>query len=72
MGCVLRQEDENGTLHPIACHSRNLHNYEENYAIIDLECLAIVDALNKFYHNLHGKKFIIHKDLCGPYLAQKY
>ena len=26
---------------------------------MELECLAIIDALDKFYHYVHGQKFII-------------
>lgn len=62
VGCVVKQVDEDGILHPIAYHSRNLRDYEKNYAITELECLAIVDALDKFYHYLHGQKFFIHTD----------
>lgn len=62
VGAVLKQESEDGTLHPIAYHSRTLRSYESNYAITELECLAIVDALDKFYHYLHGNKFTIHTD----------
>ncbi|GBM53247.1 Transposon Tf2-6 polyprotein [Araneus ventricosus] len=35
---------------------------KKNYAITELECLAIVDALDKFYYYLHGQKFVIHTD----------
>ncbi|GBO17752.1 Transposon Tf2-9 polyprotein [Araneus ventricosus] len=45
-----------------AYHSRTLRDYEKNYAITELECLAIVDALDKFYYYLHGQKFVIHTD----------
>ena len=39
---------------------RNLKDYEKNNAITELECLAIIDALNKFYHYVYHQKFIIH------------
>ncbi|GBO27396.1 Transposon Tf2-9 polyprotein [Araneus ventricosus] len=42
--------------------SGTLRDYEKNYAITELECLAIVDALDKFYYYLHGQKFVIHTD----------
>ena len=41
-------------------HSRNLKDYEKNYAVTQLECLAIMDALNKLNHYVHVQKFIIH------------
>ncbi|GBM97304.1 Transposon Ty3-G Gag-Pol polyprotein [Araneus ventricosus] len=62
VGAVLKQPDASDILHPIAYHSRTLRDYEKNYAITELECLAIVDALYKFYYYLHGQKFVIHTD----------
>ena len=54
VGCVLKQEDEKGVLHQVAYHSQNLKDYEKSSTITELECFAIVDALDKFYHYLHG------------------
>ncbi|GFW17500.1 retrovirus-related Pol polyprotein from transposon 17.6 [Trichonephila clavipes] len=62
IGAILKQPDNSGTLHPVSFHSGTLREYEKNYCITELECLAIVDALDKFYYYLHGKKFIIHTD----------
>jgi len=62
IGCIIKQPGTDGTLHPIAYHSRTLRPYERNYAITELECLAIIDALDKFYYYLHGKKFTIYTD----------
>ncbi|GFW86161.1 retrovirus-related Pol polyprotein from transposon 17.6 [Trichonephila clavipes] len=62
IGAILKQPDNSGTLHPVSFHSRTLREYEKNYCITELECLAIIDALDKFYYYLHGKKFIIHTD----------
>ncbi|GFT42763.1 hypothetical protein TNCV_2345631 [Trichonephila clavipes] len=62
IGAILKQPDNSGTLHPVSFHSRTLREYEKNYCITELECLAIVDALDKFYYYLHSKKFIIHTD----------
>ncbi|GFS59315.1 transposon Tf2-6 polyprotein [Trichonephila clavipes] len=62
VGDVLKQPDASNMLHPIAYHSRILRDYEKNYAITELECLVIIDALDKFYYYLHGQKFIIHTD----------
>ncbi|GBM10307.1 Transposon Ty3-G Gag-Pol polyprotein, partial [Araneus ventricosus] len=62
VGAVLKQPDASDVLHPIAYHSRTLRDYEKNYAITELECLAIVDALDKFYYYLHVQKFVIHTD----------
>ncbi|GBN08318.1 Transposon Ty3-G Gag-Pol polyprotein [Araneus ventricosus] len=55
IGAVLKQPDSSGNLHPMSYHSRTLRSYEKNYCIKELECLAIVDALDKFYYYLHGQ-----------------
>ncbi|GFX53876.1 transposon Tf2-6 polyprotein [Trichonephila clavipes] len=54
IGAILKQPDNSGTLHPVSFHSRTLREYEKNYCITELECLAIRDALDKFYYYLHG------------------
>jgi len=59
---VVKQLHPDGKLHPICFHSRKLKSYEENYTITELECLSIVDAIDKFYCYLHGTHFIIHSD----------
>ncbi|GBM46244.1 Transposon Ty3-I Gag-Pol polyprotein [Araneus ventricosus] len=59
---ILKQTDSSGNLHPVSYYSRTLRSYEKNYYITELECLVIVDALDKFYYYLHVKKFIIHTD----------
>lgn len=62
LGAVLKQEHPDGELYPISYHSRQLQPYERNYTVTELECLAIVDALDKYLHYLHGSSFIIHTD----------
>ncbi|GFT63359.1 transposon Tf2-9 polyprotein [Trichonephila clavipes] len=62
IGAILKQPDNSGTLHPVSFHSRILREYEKKYCITESECLAIIDALDKFYYYLHRKKFIIHSD----------
>lgn len=59
---ILKQEQSDGELHPVAFHSRKLKDYEKNYTITELECLAIIDAIDKFYYYLHGIHFTIHTD----------
>ncbi|GFW13751.1 retrovirus-related Pol polyprotein from transposon 17.6 [Trichonephila clavipes] len=61
IGVVLKQHPD-GTLYPIAYHSRQLLKHEKNYTISEKECLAIIDALDKFHCYLHGSKFTIHTD----------
>ncbi|GFU72564.1 retrovirus-related Pol polyprotein from transposon 17.6 [Trichonephila clavipes] len=62
ISCILKQQKPNGNQHSIAFHSRRLRNYEINYTITELECLAIIDSLDKFHCYLHGSHFTVHTD----------
>ncbi|HVH95668.1 MAG TPA: reverse transcriptase family protein, partial [Bacillus sp. (in: firmicutes)] len=62
VGAVLSQKDEHGKEHPIAYDSRTLHTHEQNYDTTNLEALAVIWALGKFRHYLHGRKFKIYTD----------
>ena len=48
--------------HAVAYYSRSLRNSERNYSAIELECLAMVEALKRFRHYLLGRKFEILTD----------
>ena len=58
IGCVLSQKWE-GTLHPVAFHSRKMEKAERNYEIHDKELLAIVTAFKVWHHHCHGSQFPI-------------
>lgn len=62
IGSVLKQLHPDGNLHPVAYHSRSLRPYEKNYSVSELECLAIIDSVEKFHCYLHGTKFTIYTD----------
>ena len=63
IGAVLKQtSDENNILHPIAYFSKKLLPYQKNYSISELECLAVVEALDYWHHYLYGKKFVVITD----------
>ncbi len=62
IGAVLLQDDEHGVEHPIAYASRILTQAERNYAPTEGECLAVVWAVKKFRHYLHGRPFQILTD----------
>ncbi len=62
IGAVLKQCQEDGELHPIGYMSRTLHTYQKNYPVTELECLAIIEALDFWHHYLYGSKFVIYSD----------
>ena len=62
IGAVLKQIQSDGQLHPVAYFSKKLLKYQTNYDITELECLAIVEAIDYWHHYLYGKKFIIYSD----------
>ena len=62
IGAALHQKDDNDTEHPIAFASRTLNPAEQNYAPTEGECLAVVWAVQKFRHYLHGQHFILRTD----------
>ncbi|KAK7004546.1 hypothetical protein BgiMline_006075 [Biomphalaria glabrata] len=64
LGAVLMQtaEGSGDTLFPIAYASRKLNQAESNYATIELECLALVWAIEKFQAFLYGKHFTLQTD----------
>ena len=61
LGAALLQE-RNGQLRPCLFLSRKLQRREENYAVVEQECLAIVWALQKLARYLIGRPFILQSD----------
>ena len=57
LGAVIEQDN-----HVIAYASRTLSKSEQNYSMIQRECLAIVYALKQFRHYLLGRKFRLVTD----------
>jgi len=57
LGAVLEQRN-----HIIAYASRTFSKAEQNYSVIQRECLAIVYALKQFEHYLLGRKFHLVTD----------
>ena len=60
--CAALLQERNGKLRPSFVLSRKLQSREEKYAVVELECLAIVWALQKLARYLLGRSFIIQSD----------
>ena len=61
VGYVLEQEDDEG-LRPVCFGSRKLKPAEKNYSATELECMAVVDAVQAFRAYLLGKEFLLCTD----------
>lgn len=62
LGAVLSQAQEDGKVHPCANDSRALSPTEKNYAITELETLAVVWAVTHFRFYLYGHNVQIFTD----------
>jgi transposase InsO family protein len=62
LGAVLKQKQLDNKLHPIGYFSKKLLNYQKNYSITELECLAIIESIEYWHHYLYGKKFSVITD----------
>ncbi len=61
MGGVLTQF-YNGEEHPIAYFSRKFTTSEKDYAIMERECLAMVESIKHFREYLYGRRFTVITD----------
>ena len=61
IGAALMQDQGEG-LQPVAYASKKLSGAETRYHTIELECLAVVWALRKFYPFLYGREFVLQCD----------
>ncbi|UYV63956.1 hypothetical protein LAZ67_2006134 [Cordylochernes scorpioides] len=59
---ILKQVHPDGNVYPAQYFSRTLRPHEKNYSISELECLAIVESVEKFRIYIMGKKFTIFSD----------
>jgi len=63
IGGVLLQESNKDEWRPIAFTSRKLKGAEQRYTVTEKECLAVVHALKKWRHYLHGgMQFTVKSD----------
>ena len=62
LGAVLAQKQQDGTTRPIAFASRSLEPHERNYALTELEALAVVWSVKHFGHYLYGHTCRVYTD----------
>ena len=62
LGAVLAQVDEDKREHVIVYASRSLSKAEQNYSATELECLAVVWAVEHFHQYLGGNHFYLITD----------
>ncbi|UYV84577.1 hypothetical protein LAZ67_X002675 [Cordylochernes scorpioides] len=65
IGGVLKQLHPDGNSYPVQYYSRTLRKYERNYTITELECLAIIETVDRFKVYLAGNGFTIFTDHCA-------
>ena len=53
IGAILMQPDDSGKNRVVAYFSRHLNQHEANYTTSEIECLAVVDAVEHFHSYLH-------------------
>ena len=62
LGAILSQRQEDNRLHPVAYASRSVSASEANYAITNLETLAVVWAITHFRYYLYGYNVTVITD----------
>jgi len=62
LGGALLQHDAEGVPHAVAYWSRTLKDAETRYAVIDLEALAVVEAVRAFDPYIYGRQFEVWTD----------
>ncbi len=62
LGAILHQVGKDGKEHVITYENKTLGPAEQNYHTTELECLAVVWAIEKFDYYLEGNKFKIITD----------
>ena len=62
LGAVLSQEQEDGSIRPVAYASRTLQPHESNYGVTELEALAVVWSVRHFRQYLYGRTCHVYTD----------
>ena len=59
IGAVLTRKRPDDQEYPVAFASRKLRPREQNYSVVEKECLAIMWALQFFYPYFYGHHFVV-------------
>ena len=62
LGAILSQEQDDGTVHPVAYASRSVDKHERNYGISELETLGLVWAVRYFRPYILGHPCLVYTD----------
>ena len=62
LGAILSQEQDDGSVHPVAYASRALDKHERNYGISELETLGLVWAVRYFRPYILGHPCVVYTD----------
>ena len=62
LGTIFSQLQDDSKLHPLAYASCSLSPSEKNYAVTELETLAVVWAITHFKYHLYGHKVTVYTD----------
>lgn len=62
IAAILEQSVFDEPYRPLAYASRTLTDCETRYTITEIECLAVVFALQKFRQYIHGRNFVVKTD----------
>ena len=72
VGAILSQKDEQGIEHVISYYSKKLSETQSRYSAVELECFAVVLAIQHFRVYLEGKKFEIITDCSALSWLEKF
>ena len=62
LGAILSQEQDDGTVHPVAYASRSVDKHKRNYGISELETLGLVWAVRYFCPYILGHPCLVYTD----------
>lgn len=68
IGAVMKQVYENNEEYPVSYFSKKLLPYQTRYSASEIECLAVLEAIEHWHYKLIGREFLVitdHKPLEG-------